>query len=964
MPEQKKEHRKKEHQKKENQSESRENTYYQPKTDRSQSVLLNRIEQYNQYLNHRDFGRNYLMNPAGKMLKTPSRQLTQAAVNEKDEEAAGIARAAGHTRIAGSVLGAYADKARIRKTYQDTVSIGRYLKAEKIFVRDPFTEAGSIFHDIEGFSMIDPEKVTHGDLKMFQYRLNHPDVSMEKLLSVRKEANARHQNGGKIDYEKLGRRNGLRKRIDRLAGLSEINAFMEFSKTAEVENPQLFTPVQKNILYREAGFMEVVNPVELTANMTLIRQMLKMPSLAGEFSHFDPEGLMNERDIRRLLKGQIPGLKLEKAKRTESGKKPGRISGRLGTGHTAESGKSSSVFLDEKRYHLLHGGLKALLWNQGSYRKIMEMRKSLSARESIKGWAFREFKQELMEDEEFAAMSAYVDHALPVSVVGAKMAVTTGKTAGKAAGTAVVKSGAAAGNAVVYGLHKMGNEVEAEAVRALGEGIARAGKAMNDRMDDVLHLPGRAVRSVEKQAAAAVVSGAKILAEKAEILERTWRSTKTGKAITQSRVYRGIKAAGRKTFHGFRQAGHIVRTTSDAFFRSSGAAFDSVKQWLIKPAAIFIGFIVFLQLILAAVFGGMGGASVVTVTVFDTPEHFNNPDYTIPEEMGFQQRYEQAQVRFQSQIDGIINGYAKTLNKKGRQIPYGVNGANNQEGCQNDDYVSGVTMEFDAEKSNNLEEILSCVAVIMQQKQAEYHAEALELVDCFYQSSHTYDYTESPLYSCASGCEITSYFCNEAEEGYPSTEMKFAPYLHGDLFVPEESNQCEVDRENPEMKFSDYAGCVAAGTCFHNSGDKEDNFGRRKPQKSTCSNPEAFWSCKHECTKPNCTHDCSRSVLGCGGYWYCGGHDHYGCPDGHEVKTCFGHVNMEMNIQMKTMEELFALGGVEVNERGSDAEDLEGSMGMDVDANAGTDIDTDADSDTDADTDTDADADTDTDDPD
>lgn len=69
---------------------------------------------------------------------------------------------------------------------------------------------------------------------------------------------------------------------------------------------------------------------------------------------------------------------------------------------------------------------------------------------------------------------------------------------------------------------------------------------------------------------------------------------------------------------------------------------------------------------------------------------------------------------------------------------------------------------------------------------------------------------------------------------------------------------------------------------------------------------------KHSCTRSNCTHDCSRSTLGCGGYWYCGGHDHFGCPDGHEVKSCFGHVNIEMNIQMKTMEELFELGGVEV----------------------------------------------------
>lgn len=922
MPEQKKEHK----------DETRKNTYYQPKTDRNQSVLLNRIERYNQFLNYQDFGRNYLINSAGRMLKTPSRQLIQTAVNEKDEEAAGVSKAVGHTKIAGSILGTYADKARIEKVYQDTVSMEHYLNAEKIFIRDPFTEAGSIFHDVEEFSIIDPEKVTRGDLKMFQHRLKHPDASFEELLLVQKETNARYSNGGKIDYRKLGQRNRLKKRIDRLAGLSEINAFMEFSKTAEAENPQFFTPAQKNILYREAGFMEASNPVKFMANITLIRQILKTPSFAGEFSRLDPEGLMNERDVRRLLKGQIPGLRMEKA---EKGKNLDRISGRLRQNHTmAQSGKNRPIILDAKHYHLLHGGLKALLWNQGNYRKIMEMRKSLSGRESIKGWVFREFKQELMEDEEFAAMAGYVDHAVPASVVGAKTAIAAGKTAGKMTGKAVVKSSAAAGNAVISGLHRMGNDVEAEAVRAMGEGITRAGKVIDDRINDVLRLPGQAVRNVEKQAVLAAVSGARILAGKAERLEQLLRSTKVGTAITKSSAYRGIKAAGRKTFHGFRQAKHIAHTTTDAIFRSSGAAFDSVKKCLIKPAAIFIGLIVFLQLILAAVFGGMGGASVVTVTIFDTPEHFNNPDYTTPEEMGFQQRYEQAQVKFQAQIDGIINGYAKTLNKKGQQIPYGVNGANNQEGCRNDDYVSGVTMHFDSEKSNNLEDILSCVAVIMQQKQAEHHAEALELVDCFYHSSHTYDYTESSLYSCDSGCEITQYFCNEAEEGYAGTEMKFAPYLHGELSVPEERHQCEVDRENPEMKFSDYAGCVVTGTCFHNSGDGEDNFGRRKPQKSKCSNPEAFWNCKHSCTKPECTHDCSRSSLGCGGYWYCGGHDHYGCPDGHEVKTCFGHVNMEMNIHMKSMEELFALGGVEVNEDGTGTEDLVGDM----DVGADTDI--------------------------
>ena len=32
------------------------------------------------------------------------------------------------------------------------------------------------------------------------------------------------------------------------------------------------------------------------------------------------------------------------------------------------------------------------------------------------------------------------------------------------------------------------------------------------------------------------------------------------------------------------------------------------------------------------------------------------------------------------------------------------------------------------------------------------------------------------------------------------------------------------------------------------------------------------------------------------------------------MKACFGHVDMEMNIHMKSLEELFELGGVELNE--------------------------------------------------
>lgn len=903
--------------------------YYQPKTDNSNSVLLHRIEKYNQHLKYQDYGRKYLLSPAEKVLKTPPCQILQTAISEKDEEAAEVTSVYDKTKAVRIFFVNQADKAQIRKLYQDAVSMECYLLAGKIFVKDPFTEAGSIFQEIEGFSIIDPKKVTYGDLKMYQYRLKHQDASLEELLAVRKETNARYADGGKIDYQKLGRRNALKKKVDRLVNLSEINAFLEFSRNFEHENPEQFTPAQKNILHQKGGFLEGHNPIEFAANETLIRQILKSSAIAGEFSHLDPEDLMSGRDICRLLNGQIPGLRLEKA-----AEKPGKEAAGNSGKNVAEKlkkdaiekpesasrlnpisrhicknkGKDVQILLDAKTYHLLCGGLKSIRWNQETYKKLMKKQQVLFGRESIKGWAFRELKQEMMEDEEFASTSSYIDHAAPLVLTGASTAKNMGKVTGKAA----EKSAAAIGNGVVFGLDSMGNEVAAEAVRSLGEGIYGTGKAINEKMAYIRQVPKQVIQDTERKVVSAVVSGARQLGKPVNVLETALKSTRTWTVIQKSRIYQGMNVTGKKVLYGVKKTRCITRKKRDAVFAFPGRMMDFIKAGIVKPALIFIGIIVFFQLAIAAIFGGLGGNSAVGVAVIDTPEYFNNPNYTNPEEMGFQQRYEQAQTKFQSQIDGIIGGYAKTLNKKGQQIPYGVNGANNTEGNENEDYVSGVSMKFDLNNSNNLEDILSCIAVVMQQKQAEHHAEALELLDCFYQSSHTYDYTESPLYSCDSGCEVTAYFCNEAKKEYPSTELKFSPYLYEELIIPDKDHECEVDRKNPEMKFSDYAGCVVTGTCFHNAGDEEDNFGRSKPQKSKCSNPEAYWSCKHSCTRPNCTHDCSRSTLGCGGYWYCGGHDHFGCPDGHEVKSCFGHVNIEMNIQMKTMEELFELGGVEV----------------------------------------------------
>lgn len=528
--------------------------YYQPKTDSSNSVLLHRIEKYNHHLKYQEYGRKYLLSPAEKVLKTPPRQILQTAISEKDEEAAEVTSLYDKTKAARILFADQADKAQIRKLYQDAVSIERYLHAGKIFVKDPFTEVGSIFQEIEGFRIIDPKKVSYGDLKMYQYRLKHQDATLEELLAVRKETNARYADGGRIDYQKLGRHNALKKKVDRLVSLSEINAFLEFSRNFDHENPEQFTPAQKNILHQESGFLEGHNPIEFAANETLIRQILKSSAIVGEFSHLDPESLMNGRDIRRLLNGQIPGLRLKKA-----AEKPGKeAAGNLGKNvagkldksaiekpesasglnpiskHICKNkGKDAQILLDAKTYHLLRGGLKSILWNQETYQKLMKKQQVLFGRESIKGWVFREFKQEMMEDEEFASTSSYIDHAAPLALSGASAAKNIGKVAGKAA----VKSSAVIGNGVVFGLDSTGNEVAAEAVRSLGEGIYGTGKAVNEKITYIRQLPKQFIQDAERKAVSAVASGARQLGRPVNALETALKSTKAWTVIQKSRVY-------------------------------------------------------------------------------------------------------------------------------------------------------------------------------------------------------------------------------------------------------------------------------------------------------------------------------------------------------------------------------------------------------------------------------------------
>lgn len=859
------------------QEEQGEKTYYKPKTDSSDSVLINNIERYNQHLKRRDFGQKHIEAPTARMLSAPSLYLKQVLLNEKEEEAAGTASVLGNVQAAGIAIGNQTDKIRIKKVFRDTVSVDSYIRAGNIFLKDNLTEAGNIFLDVEGYSIVDPAKVTRGDLKMFRYKARHGDASMEDLLKIRKETNARYENGGRIAYHKLGQRNRLKKQIDRLAEVTEINAFETYGRNLDKDSPELFTAGEKAILRREDSILMAHNPAEFTANMTLIKKILKHSPATKEFAGLDPEGLMTERDVNRLLKGRVKGINPENIRES----------------------------------HLLKGGLYAMVWNKKSYMTAMERRRKIVGRGTVKQWTIRRFRDEMMEDDEFSGMAGFTEHAARSGRTGVSLIIGGGKAAGKT----VVNVGKTGGKLTIAGLEAAGNEVAAEAVRSFGKGLAGTGKFIKTGVRETVNTPRRVLGKMEEQIWKAAKAGTQSFGRGMRTAGRALGSTRIGGKLARSRVCQAAGMFGKRGIHTLGAVRRTAGRVGAVPFGFFGMMIDAAKQWVLRPAAMVIGGVFFIQLAIASIFGGMGGSLAAGVIMLDTEKHFNNPDFNTPEEMGFQQRYEQSQAEFQAQIDGITGGYAKTLNKKGERIRYGVNGADNLEGNRNEDYKNGITLHFDSEKSNNLEDILCCVAVVMEQQQADYHKEALELTDCFYKSSHTYDYTESSLYNCGSGCETTHYFCNEVKNGYPSTEMRFAPYLYEAPFIPDESHECEVDRQNPDMAFEQYAGCEITGTCYHNTGDDEDNFGRRKPTRGVCSAPEPYWDCDHICNNENCSHDCSRSSIGCGGYWYCGGHDHYGCLEGHEIKACFGHVDMEMNVHMKSLEELFELGGVEINEK-------------------------------------------------
>lgn len=81
------------------------------------------------------------------------------------------------------------------------------------------------------------------------------------------------------------------------------------------------------------------------------------------------------------------------------------------------------------------------------------------------------------------------------------------------------------------------------------------------------------------------------------------------------------------------------------------------------------------------------------------------------------------------------------------------------------------------------------------------------------------------------------------------------------------ANKVQLD---VDFKYLDecYAEMIRwTGTVYEWSWVREYDGGDHHHHSHGCS---ANWDCDHDCDDPDCTHDCSGSAIGCGGYW-----DHY-----------------------------------------------------------------------------------------
>ena len=126
-------------------SSSSQRMDYRPKTDTTQSVLFHDIEKYNQYLEHREFRKQYIQKPSEQLISASPHMLKQIIQKEKEEEAVNCEHALNNSQVVGIMMGNQIDKMQIKKIYQHNLLMNNELNTWERFANQLSDEKDSIF---------------------------------------------------------------------------------------------------------------------------------------------------------------------------------------------------------------------------------------------------------------------------------------------------------------------------------------------------------------------------------------------------------------------------------------------------------------------------------------------------------------------------------------------------------------------------------------------------------------------------------------------------------------------------------------------------------------------------------------------------------------------------------------------------------------------------------------------------
>ena len=304
------------------------------------------------------------------------------------------------------------------------------------------------------------------------------------------------------------------------------------------------------------------------------------------------------------------------------------------------------------------------------------------------------------------------------------------------------------------------------------------------------------------------------------------------------------------------------------------------------------------------------------------------PLYTEEELREYGNLYKELEKEFEEEIASKIQTYANRTNRRGDRIKYGVYGQYNTEDLLNDDFVDGVTIKYAKtsgreDGESNLQDILSAVAILIDQKQSKSEENNKRLIRALYKVSHTFTGTSTDLYPCTHGCFCDYYHCSDIADNpiYDHCNIKYQPfsitphdeyddYSEEEFEIVEPLGECEVCAADSSKMCYDQRGCVQDGTCYHGEEDEENGTyylgrGRTEDFVDKCTKCHDENDCQHECEgcggeELGCIHECNSDCYDC----FCDGHEHWCCPDGHYYICCMGHTNITINIRIMYLSEM------------------------------------------------------------